>query len=318
MTAPARLILPARLEHSEEWKKQRTTGFGGTDAAQLHNGKKSRFALWREKTGHAEPEYVSPELQDLFDYGHSREPELARIFAARTGLRVRNTGTWARRDHEWMIANPDRLIGRDGILEIKTTGAYTDAAKLWREGLVPPHAWVQAHWYAHVTGRTRLWFVAEVDRQPIILGPYTADHDLMDDLALEATEFWELVTGEKEPAAEDEEVTAPVVIVDGLTKPLDPWDDTITDLARLLDLKDQAKELTAEIKHLEASIQAEMGEAEFLTSTDGEVIYATNRIGSRSSLDQDAMKADGIDVDAYKITKPNSKPTLNVKKEARA
>ena len=318
MTAPARLILPARLEHSEEWKKQRTTGFGGTDAAQLHNGKKSRFALWREKTGHAEPEYVSPELQDLFDYGHSREPELARIFAARTGLKVRNTGTWARRDHEWMIANPDRLIGRDGILEIKTTGAYTDAAKLWREGLVPPHAWVQAHWYAHVTGRTRLWFVAEVDRQPIILGPYTANQDLMDDLALEATEFWELVTGEKEPAAEDEEVTAPVVIVDGLTKPLDPWDDTVADLARLLDLKDQAKELTAEIKRLEASIQAEMGEAEFLTSTDGEVIYATNRIGSRSSLDQDAMKADGIDVDAYKITKPNSKPTLNVKKEARA
>src|SRR5699024_2338180 len=280
--------------HSEEWKKQRTTGFGGTDAAQLHNGKKSRFALWREKTGHAEPEYVSPELQDLFDYGHSREPELARIFAARTGLKVRNTGTWARRDHEWMIANPDRLIGRDGILEIKTTGAYTDAAKLCREGLVPPHAWVQAHEYAHVTRRTTMAVLAEVDRQPIILGPYTANHDLRDDLALEATEFWELVTGEKEPAAEDEEVAAPVVIVDGLTKPLDPWDDTVADLARLLDLKDQAKELTAQVKDLEASIQAEMGEAEFLTSTDGEVIYATNRIGSRSSLDQDAMKADGI------------------------
>src|SRR5699024_6918403 len=270
-----------------------------------------------EKTGHAEPEYASPELQDLFDYGH-REPELARIFAARTGLKVRNTGTWARRDHEWMIANPDRRIGRDGILEIKTTGAYTDAAKLWREGLVPPHAWVQAHWYAHVTARPVLWLIAEVDRQPILLGPYDPDQDLLDDLDLEAREFWALVEGEAEPTAEDEEVAAPVVIVDGLTKPLDPWDDTITALARLLDLKDQAKELTAEVKDLEASIQAEMGEAEVLTSTDGEVIYAANRIGSRSSLDQDAMKADGIDVDAYKITKPNSKPTLNVKKEARA
>lgn len=318
MTSTARLILPARLEHSEEWNEQRTTGFGGTDAAQLHNGKKSRFTLWREKAGIAEPEPVSPELQDLFDYGHSREPELARIFTARTGLKVRNTGTWARRDHEWMIANPDRLIGRDGILEIKTTGAYTDAAKLWREGLVPPHAWVQAHWYALVTGRRVLWFIAEVDRQPIILGPYDADPDLLDDLDLEAREFWALVEGEAEPTAEDEEVAAPVVIVDGLTKPLDPWDDTVTDLARLLDLKDQAKELAAQVKDLEASIQAKMGEAEFLTSADGEVIYATNRIGSRSSLDQDAMKADGIDVDAYKITKPNSKPTLNVKKEARA
>ena len=318
MTSTARLILPARLEHSEEWNEQRTAGFGGTDAAQLHNGKKSCFALWREKAGLAEPEPVSPELQDLFDYGHSREPELARIFTARTGLKVRNTGTWARRDHEWMIANPDRLIGRGGILEIKTTGAYTDAAKLWREGLVPPHAWVQAHWYAHVTGRRVLWFIAEVDRQPIILGPYNADPDLLDDLDLEAREFWALVEGEAEPTAEDEEVAAPVVIVDGLTKPLDPWDDTVTDLAHLLDLKDQAKALATEIKDLEASIQAKMGEAEFLTSADGEVIYATNRIGSRASLDQEAMKADGIDVDAYKITKPNSKPTLNVKKEARA
>jgi predicted phage-related endonuclease len=217
-----------------------------------------------------------------------------------------------------MLANPDRLVGSDGLLEIKTTGAYTDAAKLWREGLVPPHAWVQAHWYAHVTGRSVLWFIAEVDRQPIVLGPYDADQDLMDDLDLEAREFWALVEGETHPVPEDEEVAAPVVIVDGLTKPLEPWDDTVTDLARLLDLKDQIKELTAEAKDLEASIQAEMGEAEFLTSTDGEVIYATNRVGSRSSLDQAAMKADGIDVDAYKVTKPNSKPTLNVKKEARA
>lgn len=318
MAAIARQILPAAADGGEEWKQQRTQGFGGSNASELHNGKKSRFALWREKKGLTEPEYISPELQALFDYGHSREPELARIFRDRTGTRVRNTGTWARKDHPWMLANPDRLVGSDGILEIKTTGAYTDAAKLWREGLVPPHAWVQAHWYALVTGRRVLWFIAEVDRQPIILGPYDVDQDLLDDLDLEAREFWVLVTGEKEPAADDEELASPVVIVDGLTKPLDPWDDTVTDLARLLDLKDQAKEITAGIKTLEASIQAEMGEAEFLTSTSGETIYATNRIGSRSSVDQDAMKADGVDVDSYKVTKPNSKPTLNVKKEARA
>lgn len=318
MTVPARQILPANADGTQAWKDQRTTGFGGSDAAHLHNGKKSRFALWRDKMGLSEPEIISPELQDLFDYGHSREPALAAAFTEQTGLKVRNTGTWQHKEHPWMLANPDRLVGRNGILEIKTTGAYTDDAKLWREGLVPPHAWVQNHWYAAVTGRRELWFVAEVDRRAYVLGPYPADEDLISDLLLEASEFWELVTGEKEPAADDEELASPIVIVDGLTKPLDPWDDTVTDLARLLDLKDQAKELTAEIKTLEASIQAEMGEAEFLTSTNGEVIYATNRIGSRSSLDQEAMKADGIDVDAYKVMKPNSKPTLNVKKEARA
>ena len=58
MAAIARQILRAAADGTEEWKKQRTTGFGGTDAAQLHNGKKSRFALWREKAGLAEPEHV--------------------------------------------------------------------------------------------------------------------------------------------------------------------------------------------------------------------------------------------------------------------
>ena len=319
MAAIARQILKAAADGTEEWKRQRTEGFGGSNASELHNGKKSRFQLWREKTGHAGPEYISPELQALFDYGHSREPELARIFSDRTGMRVRNTGTWARKDHPWMLANPDRLVGSTGLLEIKTTGAYTDDAKLWRDGLVPPHAWVQSHWYAHVTGRTQLWFIAEVDRQPIVLGPYTRDEDLVDDIVLEATEFWDLVTGETQPVQEkDDQLASPVVIIDGLNVPLDPWDDTLTDLSRLLDLKDQAKELKAEIDDLEASIQAEMGQAEFLTSRDGSVIYATNRVGSRSSLDTAAVKADGIDLDAYKTSKPNSKATLNVKKEARA
>ncbi|WP_193118474.1 YqaJ viral recombinase family nuclease [Brachybacterium tyrofermentans] len=300
MTATAQQILRAAADGTEEWKNQRTEGFGGSNAADLHTGSASRFALWREKVGLAEPEVISPELQAMFDFGHSREPALARIFTERTGLKVRNTGTWARKDQPWQLANPDRLIGRDGILEIKTTGAYTDAAKDWKAGIVPAKAWVQNHWYAHVTGRTQLWFIAEVDRQPIILGPFDRDEQLIEDLVLEATEFWEQVTAgaQPEPTTPGDMPLAYPTSVDGSTVELEPWDDTVQDLQRLTQLQAQIKELSAEEKDLRASIQSEMGDAEQLIS-DGRVLATWKTTNGRKSLSKDALQEDGIDTEKY-------------------
>lgn len=312
MAAIARQILRADADGTPEWLAQRTEGFGGSNASELHNGKKSRFQLWREKTGHAAPEYISPELQALFDYGHSREPELARIFTERTGWRVRNTGTWARKDDPWMLANPDRLVGSDGLLEIKTTGAYTDAAKDWNAGRVPAHAWVQAHWYAHVTGRTKLWFIAEVDRQPIILGPYDADQDLMDDLDLEAREFWALVTAGEQPAPtapEDMPVAYPVS-TEGKVLELDPWDETVTDLERLAQLKEQAKDIADEIKHLETSIKAQMGDAEAITA-GGKTLVTWKSQTRKGGIDQKALAAAaGLDLEDYRKPSTTSRTFL--------
>ena len=313
MAAIARQILRADADGTPEWKRQRTEGFGGSNASELYNGKKSRFQLWREKTGHAPEEYISPELQALFDYGHSREPELARIFTDRTGWRVRNTGTWARKDDPWMLANPDRLVGSDGLLEIKTTGAYTDAAKEWNAGRVPAHAWVQAHWYAHVTGRRKLWFIAEVDRQPIILGPYDADQDLLDDLDLEAREFWALVTAGTEPAPtapEDMPVAYPAS-TEGKVVEIDPWTDTVIDVERLAELKAQAKEIADEIKHLETGIKAEMGDAEALATTDGRVLVTWKSQSRKGAIDMKALAAEaGLDPEDYRKPSTTSRTFL--------
>ncbi len=312
MTATAHQILRADADGTPEWLAQRTEGFGGSNAADLHTGSVSRFALWREKVGLAEPEHIGPELQALFDYGHSREPALARIFTERTGHRVRNTGTWARKDCPWMLANPDRLIGRDGILEIKTTGAYTDAAKDWRSGIVPAKAWVQNHWYAHVTGRTVLWFIAEVDRQPIVLGPFDRDEELINDLVLEATEFWGLVTEgtQPEPTRPEDMPLAYPTSVDGSSVEVEPWDDTVTDLERLVSLKAQMKELAAEVKHIETSVQAEMGDAEALVS-EGRVLVTWKTTAPRRSLSRAALEEDGIDVDKYmRAGKPSRRFTV--------
>lgn len=308
MAAIAHQILRADADGTEAWREQRTKGFGGSNAAALHNGRTSRFAMWREKVGLAEPEYISPELQALFDYGHSREPEIARMFTDRTGLRVRNTGTWARKDEPWMLANPDRLVGSHGILEIKTTGAFTDAAKEWRNGRVPADAWVQNNWYAHVTGRRVLWFAAEVDRQLIILGPYDVDQDLIDDLVVEATDLWELVTVGEQPAPtapEDMPVAYPESS-EGKVLELEPWDETVTDLERLATIRGQIKDLQSEEEYLRTSIQAEMQDAEMITM-GGEPLVTWKSYRS-TKLDVPTLAETRPDVFARFVTKvPESK-----------
>ena len=297
----ARQILKAAADGTPQWLKQRTQGIGGTDAADLVLDTKSRFRMWRDKKGISEPEYISPELQALFDYGHSREPELARIFAARTGERVRNTGTWARKDRPWALANPDRFVGSDGILEIKTTGAYTDAAKSWRAGQPHPKAWVQAHWYAYVTGRTVLWFIAEVDRVPHILGPYQRDDGLIAELAEITAEFWASVQGDEqpEPGAQDVAIAFPVG-VEGKTITADPWSDTRIDLDRLIAVRAQIKELEAEAKHITDGIKLELGDAEALVDEAGMPLVTWKTATRKGSIDQKALTEAGVDVDAYR------------------
>lgn len=301
MTATAELLLPASADGTPEWLKQRTQGIGGTDAADLHLGHKSPFRLWREKKGLVPAEEITPEMQARFDYGHSREPELARIFTQRTGLRIRNTGTWARKDRPWALANPDRFVGPDGLLEIKTTGAYTDAAKDWRAERVNPRAWVQAHWYAYVTGRTQLWFIAEVDRVPYILGPFQRDEALVEDLAAKAGDLWDLVQRGDEPAptAPDAPLAYPKAI-EGLEAEVEPWDDIVTDLQRWHDLTAQKKELEAELKDIEGAVKLRMGDAEALVTTDGAVLATWKEVTRKGSITEKALKEAGLEPKDYR------------------
>lgn len=295
----ARQILRADADGTPEWLEQRTRGIGGTDAAHLMDPDYSRFRMWREKKGLAEPEPVTPELQALFDYGHSREPELARIFTARTGLRTRNTGTWSRRDQPWALANPDRLVGSDGILEIKTTSSMTPAGKAWKAGEVPQHAWVQNHWYAYVTGRTQLHFIAEVDRVPYIAGPFDRDEDLIARLVEEATAFWASVQDGDEPApARGDAAIAYPTAVEGQTIEAAPW--TVEDVDRLRTIRAQLRELQDEEKHLVEGLKLELGEAEALT-TGGRVLVTWKSQTRKGAVDTKALAAAaGLDPDDYR------------------
>ena len=293
----AKLILHADADGTDEWKQQRTKGLGGTDLADLHLGHKSVADVVRDKLGLSEPEQFDQATLDMFAHGHAMEPTLRKAAAERFGVKVRNTGTWARKDRPEFLANPDALIGSDGLLEIKTTGGYAHAAADWKAGRVPDRAWVQAHWYAVVTGRTRLFFIAEVDRAVIHLGPYDADEALMADLERLAGTVWGHVAAGSVPEKEERQA-APVAYVppaDGSDLVIEPWDDTTAVIEKLRVTKAELKRLTDEQKSLEAQIKDRMGDATTLRDIDGNQL-ATWTYSTRRSLDKKALTAAGVRV----------------------
>lgn len=297
----AKLILRAGADGTDEWKEQRTKGLGGTDMANLYLGYKSVADVVRDKLGLSEPEEFDQHTLDMFAHGHAMEPTLRKAAAERFNVKVRNTGTWARKDRPEFLANPDALIGSDGLLEIKTTGGYAHAAADWKAGRVPDRAWVQAHWYAVVTGRTRLFFIAEVDRAVIHLGPYDADEKLMADLERLATEVWQHVTAGRVP--NDETPTAnPVAYVppaDGTDLVIEPWDDTTAAIEKLRGTKAELKRLSAEQKALEAQIKDRMGDATTLRDIDGNALV-TWKAKATKRLDEKALAAAGVNVAEFK------------------
>lgn len=297
----AKLILPANADGTDEWKQQRTKGLGGTDMANLHLGHKSVADVVRDKLGLSKPEKFDQHTLDMFAHGHAMEPTLRKAAAERFGVKVRNTGTWARKDRPEFLANPDALIGSDGLLEIKTTGGYAHAAADWKAGRVPDRAWVQAHWYAVVTGRTRLFFIAEVDRAVIHLGPYDADETLMADLERLAGTVWEHVAAGSVPEKEERQA-APVAYVppaDGTDLVIEPWDDTTAAIEKLRVTKAELKHLRDEQKALEAQIKDRMGDATTLRDIDGNALV-TWKVKATKRLDEKALAAAGVNVAEFK------------------
>ena len=171
----AKLILAVDADR-KDWLLTRTLGCGGSDVAVVTGGARyygtNPFTIWQDKTSDQPP--VEGD-KDIFWFGQEVEPLLAARFTADTGIATRNVGTYQSKEHPWAMANPDRLTADGGVLEIKTTGIYTDKAKDWKAGEVPDNAYVQTQYYLGVTGRSHAWFIALVDRTPHIIEPVDRD-----------------------------------------------------------------------------------------------------------------------------------------------
>lgn len=292
--APAgKLILPADAGR-DDWLKTRRLGLGGSDLAEITGASNfsTPFEIWQEKTS---PDDPVEEQKDIFWFGQEVEPLLAARFTADTGIATRNVGTYQSKTHPFLLANPDRFTADGGVLEIKTTGGYTDKAKDWKAGEVPDNAYVQGQTYLAVTGRSHLWFIALIDRTPYIVGPVERDETLIAEIQATAAEFWAHVEANTPPPVDLATVTSDEL---GLRYPqvLDPEscaeaplpelvDD---DLQRLAEVKDTEKSAKDERTAIETRLKAVIGDHEYLT-LDGHPVARWQQVAGRRSFDKTAV-----------------------------
>lgn len=289
----ATLILPADAPRAD-WLKVRRQGLGGSDVAEITGASSftTPFEIWQDKTSDTDP---VEEVKDIFWFGQEVEPLLATRFTEDTGIATRNVGTYAKKKTPWAIANPDRLTADGGILEIKTTGIYTDKARDWQAGEIPDNAYVQLQWYLSVTGRSHGWFIALVDRTPHIVGPVDRDENLIAEIRSTAALFWAHVLSNEPPPVDLATVT-PSELAVRHPRVLDPESCTEAplpelvedDLAKLAEIKDTEATLKAERAAIETRLKAVIGDHEYLT-IDGRPVARWQEIAGRRSFDKSAV-----------------------------
>ena len=253
------------------WLRERRNGVGGTDITVLmgtHTAGMTPEAIYDEKVS-AEPPVEAN--MPWFRFGHVLEPRLLAEASDYHGVAVRPGGLFRNKAEPWRYANPDALTADGGILECKTTGKDTQAAKDWREGIVSSHAYDQTQWYLAVTGRAHARYVIGINppgwrkmdesqwvdavNEVIHVGPIARDEDRIADLIEAARDFWACV--------EDRALTTrwkPREVEAAIPQ------FTLDDLARLGAIKAEQDRLKKERELIEGRLKAEIGsDGGFLT-----------------------------------------------------
>lgn len=332
----ATLALPAKQEHTQAWHDLRATGYTGTDAATLLGVNKFETPrdLFDKKVGLAAD---SVQETGIMRFGTYMEPTLAALLEDETDLKTRNAGTYQNKQNPLLLANVDRLTADGGIAEFKTAGMRTESARMWQDGTVPGHAYVQAQHYALVMGRAPVRFVVGIrnDRLDYDGVPKRAYNDSW---FIEAALLDTLIVGPIEPdGAVQARILEAVEAMDRAVKANDPslivWPESsaaddvwpvteagtkiqakfgTTDLVKRRNEVDaKIKELTSEKKVIDEGLKTQLAGNE--TLIDGDTVLATYKTVTSNRFDQKSATAEDPEF-VTRHTLPSESRRLTVKK----
>lgn len=173
----------------------RRTFIGGSDAPIIVGLStfKSRFELYQEKTGQADP----PDLSEVerVQWGILLEDVVAREFSRRTGLAVRRINQrQVSKKYPWMVAQVDRRIVGGGILECKTTDAAM--APQWGpedSEEIPPMYYCQIQHQMMVMGETFCQVAVLIGGNKMRIYRINRDEAFITALEEAESAFWHLV-----------------------------------------------------------------------------------------------------------------------------
>ena len=156
---------------SDEWKMQR---LGKVTASRIADMMAKTKTGWGASRANYKAQLVAERLTNTIadsytnaamEWGTATEPEAANAYAFHTGADLEAVGFVGHPRIAMSGCSPDRLVGTDGLIEIKCPNTATHIETLLGAG-VPSKYHLQMQWQMACTGRTWCDFVSYAPRMP--------------------------------------------------------------------------------------------------------------------------------------------------------
>lgn len=270
------------------WLKIRQQGIGGSDAGAILgvNKWKTPFQVYLDKT-----EDIIQELKtnEAAYWGNELEDLVAREFTKRTGKKVRKKNQLLQHEeYPFMVANLDRdVVGESAFLECKTVNAFGSSE--WEGDEIPPSYLIQVMHYLAVTGNEKCYIACLIGGQRFIWKEIKRDEELIITIIDAERYFWTDHVEKRIPPALDGSSAAEKYLNEKYKtseagSSIDLSSEYAGKIDRLLELKENIKELEEEAKVIENNIKNELGDAEIGYTPKFEVNWkqvSSNRVDSK-------------------------------------
>jgi len=335
-------VIPVWDMTEEEWLKAREGGIGGSDAGTVCgvNNYKSAYALWAEKSGIVERDFVGNEATK---WGHRLERIVAEGYAEDYNKAVVE---WPvilvsqEEGLEFMFANLDFLIvepseqfpagvvtdwrsveepsGVLGILEVKTAGiASPGNPASWAGDKIPESYMLQGYHYGVVTGWKSVVFSALVGGSGLQVREMPWDENIAENMVIAEQQFWDCVKFGIAPEVDGSDATESALQQRYPRHEEGKGYEGGTELYGLWEAFSQAKQEAEEAdkvrKALRARILELIGDAEFAT-VNGKAILSYKASKDVESLDTDRLKSEAPEIfERFKKVRPGARTLRAVK-----
>ncbi|MFD2924200.1 YqaJ viral recombinase family protein [Halobacillus naozhouensis] len=287
----------ADMEH-KEWLESRKKGIGGSDAASIAglNKWKSPMVVYMEKIGEAPN--TEPTNEEAAYWGNVMEATVAQEFSRRTGLKVRKRNAILQHpEHEWMLANVDRLIvGKNEGLECKTASEYLKGE--WDGEEIPGAYLLQCQHYMAVTGADAWWIAVLIGGNKFVYKKIDRDEELIAYLIDIEKEFWEgRVVKQEPPEIDGSEASSE--LLKALYPQSEPESETDLDsdtdklIEGLQQVKEEMNDLNTRKKKYENQLKQILGTYEKGFSNHYVITYKSQE---RRTVDSKRLKAEKPDL----------------------
>lgn len=184
---------------SDEWKVARLGHVTASNMADvMSKGKGSAEAIGRYKYKvRLVAERLTQTAAESFsnaamEWGVEQEQFAAMEYEAATNVLTDKTGFWLHPEIKWLGVSPDRLVGHDGLIEVKCPNTTTHLGYLF-ENRIPTDYFKQIQCQLWVTGRQWCDFVSYDPRLPkrnqLLIVRTERDESLIAEMEAETIKF---------------------------------------------------------------------------------------------------------------------------------